>query len=269
MPTLPVLLLLIHPAVLQAQEAVVVEDDAASTGQERLALAIRLYRAGSHDQARATLANILNDDDIDDLELEIKARVYLGVVLLADGNRPAAFEAFRDVLAVDHGFQLDPYEHPPDVVEFFDMVRAATRDLGPDDPPPRLPEPIPPPPELLPLHWTGLAPFGVHQLRQGRYGWFSVLAVGQLGTLAGTLATGIPLYINSAAEEPEYSQLVTMRTWNWALSGAFTALWVTGTVEASVRWRGDHRARMDDWEAQHATSELMLGPGTVRWEIRF
>lgn len=269
MPTLPVLLLLLHPTVLHAQEATVDEGEATTSGQERLALAIRLFRAGNHDQAQATLANILNDDAIDDLELEVKARVYLAEVLLADGNRPAAFEAFRDVLAVADDYQLDPYEHPPDVVEFFDMVRAATRDLGPDDPPPVLPEPIPPPPELLPLHWTGLAPFGVHQLRQGRYGWFSVLAVGQLGTLAGTFATGIPLYINSAAEEPEYSRLVTMRSWNWALGGAFTALWITGSVEASVRWRSDHRTRMDAWEAEHATGELTLGPGTVRWEIRF
>jgi len=259
---LPVLLLLLHPAVLLAQEPTAV-------GQERLALAIRLYRAGKHEQSQAALINLLLDPEVESAELKTEARVYLGEVLLAVGHRNAALEAFRTILEDDHSYQLDPFEHPPDVVEFFDMVRAATRDLGPDDPPPPLPEPIPPPPEYKTMHWSGLAPFGVHQLRQGRYGWFTVLAVGQAGALAGTLATGIPLYMNSEAEEPEYSKLVTLRSWNWALGGAFTALWITGTVESSVRWRADQRANRADWEAEHATSELMLGPGTVRWELRF
>jgi hypothetical protein len=119
------------------------------------------------------------------------------------------------------------------------------------------------------MHWTGLTHFGLHQLRQGRYGWFSVLAVGQIGTLAGSFATGIPLYMDSEGYQEEYDKLLTMRSWNWALSGAFAALWITGTVEASVRWRSDHRRELEAWQAEHATSELSLGPGSVRWELRF
>ncbi len=237
------------------------------TGQERLALAIRLYRAGQYDEAQSTLINLLKDEAVQDLELRLEARAYLGEVLLADGNRTAAYEAFRAILEDDRDYQMDPYEHPPDVVEFFEMARV-TMSTGADEPPP-LPEPIPPPPEYQPLHWTGFSPFGVHQLRQGRFVWGSLLAAGQLGTLAGTFATGIPLYRNHAAEEPEYSRLVTMRAWNWALSGGFAALWITGTVEAGVRWRSDHRTALDAWEAKHTTSELTLGPGTVRWELRF
>ncbi len=260
---LPVLLLLLHPAVLLAQEPT-------ATGQERLALAIRLYRAGDHDQAQATLANLLNDPSVEDPDLVITAQVYLGEVLLADGNREAALAAFRTVLGDNPDHQLDPFEHPPDVVEFFDMVRAITRDLDPDDPPPPLPDPIPPPPEYQPMHWTGLAPFGVHQARQGRYGWFSILAVGQVGALAGTFATGIPLYIeHETYDEGRYGKLQAMRAWNWGLSGAFTALWITGAIESSVKWRADQRAIRDAWAAEHATSELSLGPGTVRWEVRF
>jgi tetratricopeptide (TPR) repeat protein len=258
---LPVLLLL-TPSMLLAQELVVV-------GQERLALAIRLFRSGDYAQARATLINLLNDPAVEDLDLRINARVYLGEVLLAQNDRNAALEAFRTILDDDPEHQLDPYEHPPDVVEFFDMVRAATRDLAPDDPPPPLPPPIPPPPELEPMHWTGYAPFGVHQLRQKRYGWFTILAVGQLGTMAGSLGTAIPLYMDHEGYDDEYPGLVTMRNWNWALTGAFWGLWITGTVEASVRWRSDQRAAMKAWEEQHTSSELMLGPGTVGWEIRF
>jgi hypothetical protein len=269
MPSLTALLLILQPAVLLAQEAPAVEEARTKSGQERLALAIRLYRAGDHDAARDTLINLLNDPKVEDLGLMLEARVYLGEVFLTEGKRTEAFQTFRAILEEDHEHKLDPYEHPPDVVEFFGMVKAATRDLGPDDPPPLLPAPMPPPPVLQPMHWTGYAPFGVHQLRQERYGWFSVLAVGQLGTLAGTFATGIPLYIDHAAEEPDYSKLVAMRSWNWALSGAFAAMWITGTVEASVRWRSDHRAAMADWEAQRASSELMLGPGTVGWRVGF
>ena len=259
---LPVLLLILHPAVLLAQEP-------APTGQERLALAIRLYRSGDHDKARAALLNLLNDADVDDRQLKINASVYLGEVLLADGNRAAAWDYFRAVLEADRDHRLDPYEHPPDVVEFFELARVATHDLGSDDPPPPLPKPIPPLPAFEAMHWTGFAPFGAHQLRQGRIGWFTALAVGQVGTLAGTFATGIPLYMDSEGYQDEYDKLHSMRSWNWALSGAFTALWIAGTVEASVRWRSDQRARLDAWEAEHTTSELMIGPGTVRWELTF
>jgi tetratricopeptide (TPR) repeat protein len=258
---LPVLLLLLHPSVLRAQEP-------EPSGQERLALAIRLYRAGQHDEARATLINMITDEDVEDMELKLEARVYLGEVLLAAGNRTAAYDAFRAILDDDRDYRIDPYEHPPDVVEFFEMARA-TMATGSDEPPPPPPDPIRPPPTWAPMHWTGLTPFGLHQLRQGRYGWFSVLAVGQIGTLAGTFATGIPLYMDSEGYQDEYDKLIAMRSWNWALSGAFAALWITGTVEASVRWRGDHRRAVEAWEAEHATSELMLGPGTVRWELRF
>lgn len=259
---LPALLLIFNPTALLAQELPVM-------GQERLAFAIRLYRSGDHAQARATLISLLNDPAIEDLELKIKARVYLGEILLADGNRSQAWDTFRAILEADREHQLDPYEHPPDVLDFFGMVRAATLAMGPDDPPPQLPDPIPLPPEFHAMHWTGYTPFGIHQARQGRFGWFALLAAGQVGTLAGTLGTGIPLYINSAAEEPEYSRLVAMRSWNWALGGAFTALWITGTVEASVRWRADQRAARDAWATEHTTSELMIGPGSVRWELSF
>jgi tetratricopeptide (TPR) repeat protein len=259
---LPLFLLLLSPA-LPAQEPEV-------DGRERLALAIRFYRAGEHDKAQATLINLLNDPAVENLGVEIQARVYLGEVLLAKGSRNEALEAFRTILELDPSFLLDPYEHPPDVVEFFDLVRAATRDLAPDDPPPPLPPaPIPPPPTLQPLHWTGYAPFGIHQLRQGRGVWFSVLAVGQVGTLAGSFATGVPLYMDHEGYQEEYDRLLTMRTWNWVLTGSFASLWILGTVEASAHWRGDHRRRLAAWEAEHATSELQLLPGGVRWELEF
>ncbi len=259
---LPVLLLLLHSPTALSEE---VRDTAA----ERLAMAVRLYRAGSHDKARATLIGLLNDPTVDDRDVRLSARVYLGEVLFVEGNRQAAWTTFQAILVDDPDLRLDPYEHPPSVVEFFDMVLAATLAMGPNDPPPPLPDPVPPPPELEPVHWTGYMPFGWHQYRERRPVRGTLLAVGQAGLLAGTFATGIPLYLDHEGEQGEYQDLQKMRAANWAMSGAFAALWITGTVEASVRWRKEHRNRLEAWEADHAHSQLMLTPTSVRWELRF
>jgi hypothetical protein len=232
-------------------------------GSERFVLAIRAYRAGEHESARATLTALLNDPRVADRDLRIAARVYLGEILLADGSRQAAWDAFRAILVDEPDHHLDPYEHPPDVVDFFETVRAATIAMGPDAPPPD-------PPEIKPLPAGAYLGFGLHQLRQGRILAGSLLAASEAGLLAGTFATGIPLYLDHETYDPDEAQdFKRARALNWSLGGAFALVWALGVSEASLQWKADQRKKIEAWEQVHATSELSLTPTGARWEVRF
>ncbi|MFH1466453.1 MAG: hypothetical protein ABIO70_18865 [Pseudomonadota bacterium] len=237
-------------------------------GRERFVEAIRAYRAGEHARAVQGLTALLIDPRVQNRDLRISARVYLGEILLSDGNQQAAWDAFRVILVDEPDHHLDPYEHPPDVVEFFETVRAATIAMGPDAPPPG---PEPEPPEIRPLPTGAYLGFGLHQLRQGRILAGSLLAAGEVGLLAGTFATGIPLYLDHETydEAHEYPALKRARALNWSLGGAFAVLWAVGVSEASLQWRSDEHKKLEDWQKAHATSELSLSPTGARWEVRF
>jgi len=244
--------------------------DVANSGPERLVLAVRAIRTGNLELARSTLTSLLNDPATTDRQLRLAARVYLGEVLLAEGDRQAAWDAFRAILADAPEHRLDPYEHPPEIVDFFETVRAATMAIGPDAPPPEPQVPDPVPPELAPLPVGAYVPFGLHQFKQGRVLAGSLLAAGEAAFLAGTFATGIPLYVSHETGDPdEFADMKRARAFNWSLGGAFAVLWAVGVGEANLQWRAAYRERRADWERQHASSALTIEPGGVRWDLRF
>ncbi len=260
MPRLLVLLLLLlHPAVGFCEEQ---EED---SGRARLVWGIRYYRAGDHDKARATLIELLTDETVTDRELRLTARVYLAEVLFVEDRREAALAAFQAILEDDPDYRLDPYEHPPDVIEFFDMVRA-TLAMGREEPP--VVDPEPQPPEVLRFPVLGYAPLGVHHLQQRHWLRGSLLASSQVALATGSLITGISLYgRHETYDESEHSDLQDRRQRNAAMTAGFYGLWALGVVDGALGWRRDQRRIQAQWQAQHASSRLGLTPTGLRWEL--
>ncbi len=195
----------------------------------RLDSALRHYLAGDHDLARKALADLLNDEGVTDTEVRIRARVYLGEVLFVEGNRDASWDAFWALLEDDPGHRLDPYEHPPDVVEFFATVQAARAEGRRDTPSTRS---AARPPLLA---W---APFGAWQIahREPVRGW--TLASVQLVSGAASLWLLADLTESHETYDPEvYETLQLKRRLSWTFTAAFYGAWLVGGLDAfgSVR----------------------------------
>ena len=212
-------------------------EDSLPDPQTRLDDAVRLYMSGDLVGARTGLTDLLNDDSISERELRVRARIYLGEVLYVEGQRAAAWDAFRVIIREQPDFHLDPYEHPPDIVEFYETVRAATTTLDDRFPPhdtlPLIPEDNP----SFPL-W-GVLPFGAYQIAHDRPVRGSLLALGQVATGAVSVALlGNLVSDHDAGSDPDLNlELSTRRNVQWACTTAFYGLWITGVVDASSHWK--------------------------------
>ncbi len=223
--------LLLIPALGFAQE---------EAGSEELATAIRHYRSGELELARTTLIALLNDEGVEDRELLVQARVYLGEVLFVLDRPEEAVAAFRAILEHEPDYRLDPYEHPPDVVDFYETLRGAIRDLGFDEDQQPEPEPLPSPQSLPPL---ALAPFGIHQFRQRHIAKGLLLSSGEAALMTGSLVTAIKLYGDHDADsEADEQALTDRRLANRIMAGGFYGLWLVGIIDAAVSWRREQRA---------------------------
>lgn len=211
--------------------------EAPASPQARLDEAIRLYTSGDLQASKATLTDLLNDDAVVDKDLRTRARVYLGEVLYVEGQRAAAWDAFRVIIRDQPDLHLDPYEHPPDVVEFYETVRAATTTL--DD---RLPQGAQGPvsvPSRPPFPISGVLPLGIYQMRNDHPVRGAVLAVGQVATGTASLALlGSLLSDHDAgSDQARYEELTRRRTVQFACTAGFYSLWIASVVDATATWR--------------------------------
>ncbi|MBK7756577.1 MAG: hypothetical protein IPI35_09230 [Deltaproteobacteria bacterium] len=103
-----------------------VDPDPASLAKDRVDAAIQLYIQGSPGAARDALMLLLSEPELaEHREILAEARVWLGEVQFVLGEHAAAQATFEAALRDDPALRLDPFEHPPEVVTFFDAVRAA------------------------------------------------------------------------------------------------------------------------------------------------
>jgi len=231
---LPLILLLARDA--EAQDAGAAEPlptpdaEPAPDANERLELAVRAYQSGQYEEARTSLALLVNDPGVSDVALRQQARIYLGEILYVQGQEDAAFKVFESVLIEAPDFRIDPFRHPPDVCGFFEVVRAsihATDTL----PPPR-------PTQSLKGTWTG---FGAWQRTHGQPVLGNLLLTGQvvLGlTSAATfaiLARDHQVIIGSADE----ARTEAIRIVQWTSTAGFWGLYTWGTLSAR------HQARQE------------------------
>lgn len=231
------LLPLIH---LLARDAAAVDEPAAeppaltvaretTDAKLRLELAVRAYQAGQYEEARTSLALLVNDPAVTDTGLRQQARIYLGEILYVQGQEDAAFKVFETVLLDDPQHRIDPYRHPPDVCGFFEVVRASMQALE---------TPLSPPPVPVSTRgvWTG---FGAWQRAHGRPGLGAFLLGGQVLFGATSIVT-FGLLTSDREYEPgsaEERRLEALRAAQWGSTTAFWGLYAWGTLQA----RGEAR----------------------------
>lgn len=205
--------------------------------EARLDNAIEAYMAGDHAQARDLLTDILVDETVMDEDLLQRARVLLGEVLYVEGRTEAAWDTFRAILDEQPDYELDPYEHPPDVIRFFETVRGATAvRTRPPDPNPDSEGMDGETRRSFPL--LTLAPFGLYQITHEQPVKGTLLALGQAAAGAGSVLLYVQLNRDHVATtDEEYQSLVLRRNAQWALFGGFYGLWLVGASDGIGHWR--------------------------------
>lgn len=217
--------------------------DAGATGvglaARRLQLreAVQRYQLGEFEAALASLADLVVAPDISE-PLRREARVYMAELLLTQGDREGAELFFRKVLSEDRTVELDPFRHPPDVIGFFQYVKAKL-DAEAPAPKPLGPVVVAPPPPAPRAPWTTAVPFGVYHFSQGRpvggTAWF-LTHVGLVGTSAVTL-TLLATDNGAPAELQRFDDYLAVRRTNWVASGLAVAALAGYYVDVGLHWR--------------------------------
>jgi tetratricopeptide (TPR) repeat protein len=227
------------------------------SAQAQLEEAARRYQFGERDAARGMFAALVIDETAP-ANVRQEARVYLGELLYVAGDREEARRFFEQVLQQDPTYEVDAFRHPPEVVGFFNYVRAyhtAPPDPGPD--------PLPPAPTLVPPSpVSAMMGHGVYHLRYGKPG----RGVLYLGLQGGFLAADAVLWAGlltdrsyREGDEAERQRLNRNRTLTGVMAAGYWGTWLVSAVDANVHWRrveGPARAR--------AAAGLGLPPVQVR-----
>lgn len=133
-------------AVLAAMvEVAWAEDNASSAALDH---AIQQYLAGNAPKARIELQALLARGPSLAPEVRRQALLWLGDLLYAEGGPNAARNVFETLLGEAPTYPIDPFAHSPQVVQFFEDLRASL------EPPEFEVQPTPWP-------WTMLLPGGI------------------------------------------------------------------------------------------------------------
>lgn len=205
--------------------------------EAQLREAVRLYQLGEFEQALAELAELVVDDSIPG-PLRREARVYMAELLLTEGDRDGAELFFRKVLSEDPDLQLDPFRHPPDVMGFFQYVKAKVDAEASEAPVVTVP---PPAPVLEPVRppWTVAVPFGAYHFSQDRPLGGSLWFVAHAGLLSSSAITMSLLLVDNGAPEelPRYETYQRVQRANLVLSGLCAASFVGYYIDVGLHWR--------------------------------
>lgn len=229
-----VLPLLIALTTLPSAFAADAPESGVSAEQMALDEALARYLEGDLSSSRDALLRIVNDPDDPDPTVLREARVWLGEVQYYLGDKEAARSTFRTVLLYERAYRMDPFVHPPEVVAFFDSVRAEVEAAGPT---PRRSSALTPPAHAF------LWPGGL-QWHNGRPGAAALTAVSVTGSVV--VVGGLRLYmvnqdqdaatpgINVDTDE-EVQQLENMRLAQFGVAAVGTTLWLGTGVGGTVR----------------------------------
>jgi hypothetical protein len=202
--------------------------------------AIQQYLEGDPGGARNRLEQLLGRGPELEAGIRQDALAWLGDILYSEDGERAARTIFMALLAENPSYQLDAFQHPPEVVAYFESLR----------PPPVVTQPLP---ELRPFPSMILAPGGMYYYLNGRPIAGATLTILQLGSLAGSAALYFELKSLPAEvkTEADVQRAQTLRALNWSLAGVgWLSLTVPILVESS-RWGVEQRA------------QVSMGPGGV------
>lgn len=230
------------------------------TAQAEFEEAVRRYQFGEGDAAQGMFAALALDDEAP-ASVRQEARLYLGELLYVAGDKEEARRFFEQVLRQDPEYAIDAFIHPPEVVGFFNYVRAYQ--ASPPEPGAALP--LPQAPTLVPPSpFSAMVGHGVYHFRYGKPG----RGVLYLGLQGGFLAVDAVLWAGllsdrsyEEGDEAERTRLNRNRTLTGVMAVGYWGTWLTSAVDANLHWRrveGPARARAA------STPTVTLPPVQVR-----
>lgn len=175
---------------------------------------------------------------------------FLGVGLFLTGRTEGAETAFFDLLRLKPGAKLDPTTTRPDVVAFFEGVRARHSDEI------RQAAKAPPGKRFI---WCFLPPIGQFQNGHRARGWtIATLEFVSLGVAIGTYAQ-LKAWHNEADDTfgTHDDEARALKTLNYVSVGVLAATVIVGAIDAIANFGDDHEER----------SIVQLSPGGVT--VRF
>lgn len=206
----------------------------AATPEVLLEEAKQAYIAGDPDLARELFTGVLALGPSLPAEVRREAMAYLGDLLFSEEGPEASRNVFDSLLDEAPDYTLDAFDHPPEVVAYFESIKAAQA------PAPRIVPPLEPWPAMVAV------PAGVYYYTVGKPGVALLVGVGQVGGAVGSWVTFARAREMSAClrnEPPDCDgvdassgRYVRVRTLNWALFALGTSAYLGPLVVETARW---------------------------------
>jgi hypothetical protein len=162
------LLLATTVQIASAQEPGAMLDDAIAT-----------YLGGDPAGARDELRRVLATGPSLPPDIRNRALAYLGDILYSEEGPAAARDVFESLLLEAPDYQMDPFEHPPEVCRYFEELRGAVQ--------PQKPPPLPRDREKWPA--LVLVPGGTYYFSKGQPVPGAIFGGLQVGGAAVSFAT--------------------------------------------------------------------------------
>jgi hypothetical protein len=223
-----------EPAATTPTEEPTAPAPAADPWREGFDAAVEVYLQGDLADARVRLGALAASGHPTDPHQTREAKAYLAEVEYYLGERESAWATFLEIATLDPEYRLDPFVHPPEVVAYFDSVRATSARLSPA--PAIDPGPAPLGVILLP---------GALQIRNGQKG----LGVFMAGTVAGLAAGTFALYgtlqrydldatrVGIQVGASEAQMATTLKNMTNASRSAAATVWALGVAQGVLRSR--------------------------------
>jgi hypothetical protein len=187
--------------------------------------ALAKYDAGQYEAVVDQLARVFGSREIvDPIDRAQALRIY-GIACVLTGRGLAAESAFVEWLGLEPRARLDARLVRPDVVAFFEQVKARHRDELLREVERRRPRTA-----ALNL----LPPAG--QFQNGQRAKFGVLLGLEVALLATNVATGVALYstVDAHGVFPDADRATQLKVVNWVSFGALIATVLYGVIDGFV-----------------------------------
>jgi len=229
--------------------AATAEETALPPFEPEVARAKRMYFEGQHERSLEVFQHLRDrldaGEEVPESQIS-EALQYMGEVQYQLGDRAAAWRTFEHLLKRDPEQVMSPYNHPREVVHWFELVKqrvsqaTAIEDLPVLSPP------------LRPLPAWGYAPFGVPQLAEGRTARGVRYASLQIGLGAASIASFLYLgAVNDENHPADWSDDEVVGRVNrvrygiqWPTSIGFYVVWLTSHLDARRAWFRDQQAEI-------------------------
>ena len=211
--------------------------------------ALQKFEAGEYEAVVTTLRASIDANAIGDPVDRAQALRLYGIACVLTGRSLAAEAAFLHWLSLDARARLDPGLVRPDVVAFFEQVRARHRDALLREVEKRRPRTA-----ALNL----LPPAG--QFQNGQRTKFALLLTAEVALLATNIATGAALYGTQGDDLtfPDPGRAEVLRGINWVSFAALLGVVLYGVVDGFVVFSRLRQQAAEDADSLRADRGLVI-----------